>query len=126
MGTDVLLSVTVVFVLWPAPVYVPLAFLAYAYGRRQFSLKVLLAFMTLESVAIGLFKPSFSALGDPPPDLLRALVVASSVSMPIWLPAVGLAFACGRRFYDPGYFLFLALVSGFLVPVGCGIGSMFI
>jgi hypothetical protein len=38
-----------------SPLWIPIAFAAYAVGRRRFNLKLLFAFLTVEAIALAVF-----------------------------------------------------------------------
>jgi hypothetical protein len=43
-----------IFLVFPAPIWIPIVFAAYAIGRRRFGLGVLMALMTAEALSLGL------------------------------------------------------------------------
>jgi len=49
----------ILLVIWPAPLWIPVAFLAYALGRRRFNLWTLTVFITVECLALGALVWSF-------------------------------------------------------------------
>jgi hypothetical protein len=113
-------SLFFILLIWPAPFYVPLVFLSYVIGRRQFYLKSLLGFITVECLAIGLCR-YVVITRIPEQGAIEALAVSVSISLPIWIPSIGLAYSVGRDYFNPYYIFWLIMASFCSIFAGCGL-----
>ena len=102
------------------PIWIPLLFLAFFAGRRQFSLRLLLLLITLESVAFGICPMIFASAEVETWDLAIIYFFASFIfSMPIGAALVLTANAYGQRKFGTGFWLYLFVTEFVTLAIAC-------
>ena len=103
-------------VLWLAlPFWIPLIFLSYFLGRKQFSLKLLFILVTAESIALGVSGLVVSSLSFDLHFTYFEYPIAIIYLMGLTLfyggPAVLTAYATGRKCFGTGYWTYIIVVE---------------
>jgi hypothetical protein len=111
------------------PIWIPLIFLSYFLGRKQFSLRFLFLLITLEAISFGCVLLSISEAYSLPlsetnklaPSFFAVFTLASLVfTCPLGAPLILTAYAFGIKRFDSGFWFYLIVVEMMCLVLCCG------